>query len=321
MKRTVVKSESAVTVVDCGPRDGLGALEQSVSTGQKVRLINSLIAAGIKKIDCVAFTHPLIMPKSADAEQVVGLIEKRPDVKLIGLAPSEVACRRSALTEIDEILALVAATEQFNKAALGLSLRQLMNKSLPAIFETARQGGKAIRAYILTAFGCPYSGPVDPDTVLEVASRLAQMGVAEISLVDSTGTANPKQVKHLVRSILALELDSSLAVHFHDIRGTAIANCVAAYEAGVRIFDTAIGGLSGTPFGAPHQEIGIWNVPTEDLINLFEEMGVNTGVDMERLLESVRLAEEIAGRRLPGHIGRSGPNARLAEIPKRLSLK
>lgn len=319
--KSIHKSGSAVTIVDCGPRDGMSALEHHVPTVEKVRLINGLIAAGVKKIDCAAFTHPRIMPKSADAEQIVALIEKRPDVKLIGLAPSEVACRRAVLTEVDEILVLVAATESFNKVALGLSLRQLMNKSLPAIFETARQGAKIIRAYILTAFGCPYSGETDPATVLEIASRLARMGAAEISLVDSTGMANPNQVQDLARSILALGLESTLAVHFHDTRGTAIANCMAAYEAGVRIFDTAVGGLSGTPFGAPHQELGVWNVPTEDLVSLFEAMGVKTGIDMDRLLESVALAEDIAGRRLGGHILRSGPYARLAEIPERLSLK
>lgn len=314
-------SDSAVTTVDCGPRDGLSALARSVPTGEKARLINGLIAAGVRKIDCVAFTHPRIMPESADAERVVELIEKKPNVGLIGVAPSEVACRRAVLTGVDEILAMVAASEAFNNAALGLSLRQLMNKSLPAIFETARQGGKAIRAYILTAFGCPYSGPVGPESVLEVASRLTRMGVAEISLVDSTGMANPKQVKRLIESILALGLESTLAVHFHDTRGTAIANCVAAYEAGVRVFDTAIAGLSGTPFGAPDQELGVWNVPTEDLVSLFEDMGVKTGVDMDRLLECVDLAEEIAGRPLSGHIRRSGPNTGLSDIPEPLSLK
>ena len=316
-----MKSDSRVTIVDCGPRDGLSALPGTVPTGEKARLINGLIAAGVRKIDCVAFIHPRIMPKSADAERVVELIEKKPAVELIGVAPSEVACRRAVSTGIDEILAMVAASEAFNKAALGLSLRQLMNKSLPAIFETARQGGKAIRAYILTAFGCPYSGPVSPESVLEVASRLARMGVAEISLVDSTGMANPKQVKRLIESILALGLESTLAVHFHDTRGTAIANCVAAFEAGVRVFDAAIAGLSGTPFGAPDQELGVWNVPTEDLVNLFEEMGVKTGVDMDRLLECVDLAEEIAGRPLSGHIRRSGPNSGLSDIPEPLSLK
>ena len=260
-------------------------------------------------------------PESADAERVVELIEKKPDVGLNGVVPSEVACRRAVLTGIDEILAMVAASEAFNNAALGLSLRQLMNKSLPAIFETARQGGKAIRAYILTAFGCPYSGAVGSETVLKVVSRLTRMGVAEISLVDSTGMANPKQVKRLIESILALGLESTLAVHFHDTRGTAIANCVAAYEAGVRVFDTAIAGLSRTSFGAPNQNLGIWNVPPEDLVNLFEEMGVKTGVDMDRLLECVDLAEEIAGRPLSAHIRMSGPNTGLSDIPEPLSLK
>ena len=147
------------------------------------------------------------------------------------------------------------------------------------------------------------------------------MGANEISLLDSTGMADPKQVKEMLGELLGLNLNVNLAVHFHDTRGTGLVNCVAAYEAGVRIFDTAIGGLSGTPFGAPELDMGFWNIPTEDLVHLFEQMGVNTGVDLGLLLQCVKLGEGLAGRSLPGHILRAGPKSKLAKIPEPLKLK
>ncbi|MBW2113150.1 MAG: hydroxymethylglutaryl-CoA lyase, partial [Deltaproteobacteria bacterium] len=153
-------------------------------------------------------------------------------------------------------------------------------------------------------------GKVEFDEVIEMVTRLCFMGAKEISLLDSTGMADPKQVKEILGELLGLNLSVDLAVHFHDTRGTGLVNCVAAYEAGVRIFDTAIGGLSGTPFGAPDLNMGFWNIPTEDLVHF-----------LELLLESVKLAEDLAGRPLPGHILRAGPKSKLAKIPEPLKLK
>jgi len=317
----VAVSRAEVTIVDCGPRDGLSAVSGQVPTADKIRLINSLAKSGITKIDCVAFTHPRLIPKNSDAEDVMAKLEKAPDVTYVGLVPSEIGCRRAVLTDIDEILTLVAASETFNRAALGLGVKETLNKALPTIFEAASKGGKSIRAYVLAAFGCPYSGKVRSDEVVELVSRLCFMGVNEISLLDSTGMADPKQVKEMLGELLGLNLSVNLAVHLHDTRGTGLVNCMAAYEAGVRIFDTAIGGLSGTPFGAPELDMGFWNIPTEDLVYLFEQMGVNTGVDLELLLECVKLGEDLAGRSLPGHILSTGPKSKLAKIPERLRLK
>lgn len=314
-------SKANVTIVDGGPRDGLSAVSGQVSTADKIRLINGLAESGITKIDCVAFTHPRLIPKNSDAEEVVAKLEKTPDVTYVGLVPSEIGCRRAVLTDIDEVITLVAASEVFNRAALGLGIKETLNKVLPTIFEAASEGGKSIRAYVLAAFGCPYSGTVRSDEVVELVSRLCFMGANEISLLDSTGMADPKQVKEMLAELFGLNLDVDLAVHFHDTRGTGLVNCVAAYEAGVRIFDTAIGGLSGTPFGAPELDMGFWNIPTEDLVHLFEQMGVSTGVDLGLLLECVNLAEDLAGRSLPGHILRIGPKSKLAKVPERLRLK
>ena len=314
-------SRAEVTVVDCGPRDGLSAVSGQVSTAEKIRLINSLAKSGITKIDCVAFTHPRLIPNNSDAEDVMEKLEKTPDVTYVGLAPSEIGCRRAVLTDIDEVITLVAVSEAFNRAALGLGIKETLNKTLPTIFEAASKGGKSIRAYVLAAFGCPYSGKVRSDEVIELVSRLCFMGANEISLLDSTGMANPKLVKEMLGELLGLNLNVNLAVHFHDTRGTGLVNCVAAYEAGIRIFDTAIGGLSDTPFGAPELDMGFWNIPTEDLVHLFEQMGVNTGVDLEPLLECVKLGEDLIGRSLPGHILSTDPKSKSTKIPERLKLK
>ena len=314
-------SRTEVTIVDCGPRDGLSAVSGQVSTADKIGLISGLAKSGITKIDCVTFTHPRLIPKNSDAEDVMAKLEKTPDVTYVGLAPSEIGCRRAVLTDIDEIITLVAASDAFNRAALGLGIKETLNKTLPTIFEAASKGGKSIRAYVLAAFGCPYSGKVRTDEVIELVSRLCFMGANEISLLDSTGMADPRQVKELLGDLLGLNLGVTLAVHFHDTRGTGLVNCVAAYEAGVRVFDTAIGGLSGTSFGAPDLDMGFWSIPTEDLVHLFEQMGVNTGVDLELLLESVKLGEDLSGRSLPGHILRAGPKSKLSKIPERLRLK
>ncbi len=310
-----------VIIVDCGPRDGLASVPGAIPTEEKLRLITALADSGLKKIDSVAFTHPRVIPKDSDAEDVMRLLPKKTGVTYIGLAPSEIGCRRAVDTPIDEVLTLVAASPAFSKAALGQTTKEVINKTLPTLIDVASQGGKQVRAYVLTAFGCPYAGSVESETVVEIVSRLDHMGTCEISLVDNTGMANPFQVKQLAGRLLDMNLGSRLAVHFHDTRGMAMANTIAAYEAGIRTFDTAVGGLSGTPFGAPKMELGRWNVATEDLVHVLECMGVHTGINLEKLLACVRIAEKLAGRTLPGHIMRSGLNTTLSPIPGHLQMR
>ncbi|MDD5167820.1 MAG: hydroxymethylglutaryl-CoA lyase [Syntrophales bacterium] len=311
----VKKSGDYATIVEVSPRDGLPAVCGGTSTANKIMYINSLVNAGLTQIEAAAFTHPRLIPENADAEKIVDGIAKKSDVTYIGLVPNEIGCRRAVVTEINEILTLIAASDIFNQLNTGRTKKQSLNKALPAILEAAGGAGKKSRTYIMTAFGCPYTGRIPSDEVIHLFLKLTYMGVKEIVLLDSTGMANPRQVKELVRQILALETNVNVAVHFHNTRGSAIANCVAAYEAGVRIFYTSIGGLSGTPYGAMELGFGYWNVPTEDLVHLFEEMGIDTGIDINRLLECVKIAEVLAGSPLPGHILRANPNKRLADIP------
>ena len=308
-----------VTIVDTSPRDGPVALP-GIGTPEKIALANSLMQSGIAKIDCVAFTHPRLRPEYADAEEVISTLDNRPGTTIIGLAPNEIACRRALNTRVDEIGVLVAGSESFNQSVLGISIKKTLYKTFPAIIQVCQEKGKTVRAYILTAFSCQYEGRVSTDAIVELSSILAHLGVNEISLVDTPGMANPKQVKETIGELQDLHLEANLAVHFHNTRGLGLANCFAAYEAGVRIFDTAIGGLSGTPFGTPKMNVGCWNVPTEDLVYLFNEIGVNTGINLDALLDSLNVARELAGQDLSGHVLKARTVFEVSNFPEPLKI-
>jgi len=308
-----------VTIVDSSPRDGPVALP-AIHTSEKIALTNSLLQSGLSKIDCVAFTHPRIRPEYADAEKVIQALNKGPEVTVVGIAPNEIACRRALNTKVDEIGTLVAASESFNKSVLGISIRETLYKAFPAIFQACREKGKSIRVYILAAFHCQHEGRVPLENLVELASKLAFMGVNEISLVDTPGMANPKQVKETVAALLDLNLSANLAVHFHNTIGLGLVNCLAAYETGIRIFDAAIGGLSGTPFGAPTMEVGSWNIPTEDLAYLFHEIGVDTGINLEAIVDSVKFAQKLAQKELSGHVLKARKTFVPSNYPQPLKL-
>jgi len=311
------KKENSLTIVEVSPRDGLPEVCGGLSTENKINYINKLSETGLKKIECASFTHPRLLPEGYDAEKLVAGIAKKPEVTYVGLVPNEIGCRRALVTQIDELLVLLSASDTFNRINLGKSLKESLNKVLPTLLDAAVRNARSVRIYLMTAFGCPYTGPVRPGEVAELLLKLSYMGASEVVLVDSTGMADPKSVKELIRMLRELKLNIQLAVHFHNTRGMAIANCVAAYEAGIRIFDASLGGMSNTPYGVSELDIGYWNVPTEDLVHLFEAMGIKTGIDLEKLLDCVRLAEKMAGKPLPGHILRAHPASHITDIPKK----
>jgi hydroxymethylglutaryl-CoA lyase len=296
-----LKSVAEITIVDTSPRDGPVGLPK-IRTAEKIALANSLMESGVTKIDCVGFTHPRIRPEYADAEKVVSSIDKRPGVTIIGMTPNEIACRRALATNIDEVGVLVAASESSNRALLSISIKKVLFKTIPAIIQACKERGKTVRAFLTAAFWCQFEGRTEINDLVELVSKLSFLGVNEISLVDTPGMANPNQVIETVRALQELRLETSLAVHFHNTTGLGLVNSLAAYEAGIRTFDAAICGLSGTPYGAPAMEVGSWNVPTEDLVYMFEQLGVNTGIDIDAIAETAQLAQKIAGRELSGHL-------------------
>jgi hydroxymethylglutaryl-CoA lyase len=300
-----VKTSERIHISECGPRDVAFLLREKISAEQKIDLIDGLSETGVQKIDCVAFTHPRLFPELADAEEVLAGIRKNENVIYVGLVPNEIGCRRSLQTSVNEIAVFVSASETLHRAVLGLELKESLNKVLPTILGVAAEDGKFARAGILAAFGCPYTGEVAPEKVVELVSRLSFMGARDITLVDTSGMANPKSVGSLIKILVDQRMDISFSVHFHNVRGIALANALAAYEAGIRSFDTSLGGLSGRTFWSAQFGLGYWNIPTEDLVYMFHEMGVPTGVNLDKLLTCVEKAEELIGCELPGHILRS----------------
>jgi hydroxymethylglutaryl-CoA lyase len=309
-----------IHIVECAPSEGLNSGRGKIEPKEKARFINHLSETGIDKVEAVSFIHPRLIPQHGDAEEVMKLIKKKPGVTYLGIAPNEVACRRAILTDIDGITVLVAASETFNQVALGYSTRAILNKVLPSVVNVALSEGKSIRAYLVASFGCPYEGKVAVTKVEELVSRLDFMGVSEVSLSDTTGMANPAIVKELLSALFKMDLRAKIGVHFHDTRGLGISNALAAFEAGVRIFDTAVGGTSTIPFGVPELNVATWDVPTEDLVNSFESMGIETGINLDRLCECVAMAEKITERQLPGHILRAGPNHNKYPPPQKLRI-
>lgn len=316
--KSLRKCDAQVTIVEVSPRDGLPEICQGLSTADKIKYIHKLSETGLRKIECVSFMHPRLLPTGYDAEKLIAGISKKQGVTYVGLVPNEIGCRRAMITQIDEILILISASDTFNKLNSGRPLKESLNKMIPSIMDTAAKNSRSVRAYVMTAFGCPYSGKISTEDIVHLVLKLNYMGASEIVLVDSTGMANPKLVQALLRILFDLRLHINLAVHFHNTRGAAVANCVAAYDAGIRIFDTSLGGMSATPYGVSKMDVGCWNVPTEDLVHLFEEMGIPTGVDLDKLLDCVRLAEQMAGMHLPGHLLRAGRASLLVGIPKHL---
>jgi len=203
-------ADDNITIVEVSPRDGLPVACSGVSVEDKVHYIKKLAHTGLKYIESVSFTHPRLIPETADAEEVMARLYKHPGVTYIGLAPNEIGCRRALNAAVDDVLTLMAASETFNQLSMGQSRRKMLNKTLPAVFAVTLQAGKGMRSYLMTAFGCPYEGEVEEDEVIHLFWKLSHMGAQEIVLVDSTGMAHPQQVKEMVKKNPGLKYGHSL---------------------------------------------------------------------------------------------------------------
>jgi hydroxymethylglutaryl-CoA lyase len=288
-----------VDLVEVGARDGLQNESTVLDTGTKIDLIGRLVAAGARRIEVASFVHPGRVPQMADAEAVVGGLGPSPGgVSYIGLVLNRRGLERALATTVDEVNFVVGASEGFNRANAGASPGETM-----AQIETMLQdaGHRSTTVTISVAFGCPYDGPVPVDDVVRLAERAADAGADEIALGDTIGVAVPSQVTELVAAIRSVT-DVALRGHFHDTRNTAVANAAAAYAAGVTTFDASVGGAGGCPF-APN---ATGNVATEDLIYLFERMGVTTGIEHDRMIMTTRWLEERLGKDLPAAVTRAG---------------
>lgn len=292
---------SRVTLVEVGPRDGLQYEQGFFPTPRKIELVDLLSQTGLTRIEVTSFVHPKAVPQLADAAQVLAGITKAPGVTYSALVPNRKGCQAALATPVDELAMFVSASEAHNQK----NVNQSVAESLAGLQEVARLGraaGRRLRGYIVTAFGCPYEGRIPRERLQKILEAYAAMGVAEVSLGDTTGMANPVMVAEQAQWLLAGGWPLDLAFHFHDSRGLGLANVTAAFQAGIRIFDASVGGVGGCPtaIGASG------NVDTLDLANLFAEMGVATGVDFERLRAAAALVAAELDTQLPSRTFKQG---------------
>jgi hydroxymethylglutaryl-CoA lyase len=303
----VSRLPARVTVVEVGPRDGLQNEEQPLGVDDKVAFCDALVAAGLPVVEVGALVSPKWVPQMAGSDEVLRRVRKPPGVRLPVLVPNRQGYERALAAGAREVAVFTAASESFSRRNTNASIDETFERFADFVPE-ARQQGLRVRGYLSTAFGCPFEGPVDPARAAGVAVRLAEAGCDEVSIGDTIGVAVPTQVSELLGRVsdrLPLE---RVAVHFHDTRGTALANVLAALEAGVAVVDSAAGGTGGCPY-APGAS---GNLATEDLLYMLQGMGIQTGVDLAAVAEASRALSERLGRALPSRYLQAGPPRRSA---------
>jgi len=289
-----------VTLVEVGPRDGLQNVHTPLSVDAKVEFVDALSHTGLQVIEAGAFVSQRAVPQMADSDQVFARIQRRAGIRYPVLVPNERGLDAALAVGVQEIAVFTAASETFNQKNINASIDESFERFRPVIAR-ALDSGLRVRGYVSTCFGCPYEGEVAPERVREVTERLFAMQVAEVSLGDTIGVAVPTQVPEVLDPILDNVPAERLAMHFHDTRGTALANVVEALRLGIRIFDSSAGGLGGCPY-APG---ATGNVATEDLVYMLHGMGIETGVDLEKLMAASLGVSRALGADLPSRVLRA----------------
>lgn len=293
-----------VSIYEVGPRDGLQNEAVTIGTVRKLRLIDALCAAGLSRIEITSFVSPHWIPQLADADRLADLVGQREGKQLSALCPNARGLARARVADLHEIAVFLSASETHNKRNINKSIEQALGVFREMIPQALGYGMR-VRAYVSTVWGCPYEGSIDPGKALVLARRLLEMGCYEISLGDTIGVGTPLQTKQILKLLLSEIPANKLAMHMHDTRGQALANVLVGLDMGIRSFDAAIGGLGGCPY-APGAS---GNLATEDLVYMLHHMGVQTGVDPEKLFEAGQVAEAVVRRELPGRVHKAGLRA------------
>jgi isopropylmalate/homocitrate/citramalate synthase len=283
-----------VTVVEVGPRDGLQNEAAALAVDDKAAFAQALLDAGLPVVEVGAFVSPKWVPQMAGSDEVFRRLRRPPGARIPVLVPNRQGFEAARAAGAREIAIFTAASETFNRKNVNASIDESFERFREFVPE-ALKGGAWVRGYVSTCFGCPYEGRVDPARVVEVARRLVELGCHEVSIGDTIGVAVPSQVTDVVARLRAAVPLSTLAVHFHDTRGTALANVLAALQAGVAVVDSSAGGLGGCPY-APGAS---GNLATEDLLYMLHGMGIATGVDLDRVVAASRSLAPRLGRGLP----------------------
>jgi hydroxymethylglutaryl-CoA lyase len=293
-----------ISLREVGPRDGLQN-EDPVPASAKIALIDQLATTGVSRIEAVSFVRAEAIPQMADADEVWAAVTKDPAIRYSALAPNLRGARRALDAGFTEVEAVVSASDTHNRKNVNRSTAQSLDE-IAVMIDEAHQRGATLQVVVATAWGCPYEGDVPVERVLAVAGRAVADGADAISFGDTTGMATPSRVQELVGSFRFRHPEVPLNLHFHNTRGTGLANVLAALELGVDDFDASVGGLGGCPY-APGAS---GNIATEELVYMVEDMGVATGVDLAAMIEAAAAAERIVGRELPSQVLRAGPRTR-----------
>ncbi len=295
---------SQISVREVGPRDGLQN-EDPVPTAAKIELIDRLSATGVRRIEAVSFVRPEAIPQMADADQVWRGIDRVATVRYSALVPNLRGARRALDCGLTEIEAVVSASDTHNRKNVNRSTEESLDE-IATIIDEAHERGATCQVIVSTAWGCPYEGDVPVRRVVQVAGRAVADGADSISFGDTTGMATPGRVGQLVGEFRSAYPDAALNLHFHNTRGAGLANVLAALELGVVDFDASVGGLGGCPY-APG---ATGNIATEELVHMVQDMGIDTGIDLNSMIEAAADAERIVGRQLPSQVLRAGPRTR-----------
>jgi len=296
-----------VTLREVGPRDGFQSLEIFIPTEKKIQIIEAVVRAGAKNIEATSFVSPKAVPQLRDAPEVMKRVP-RPGCTYSAVVPNLKGAQLAIQAEVDNLVVVISASEAHNKANIRRSIAESIG-DLEAIFRLTREKRVSVTGGIAVAFGCPYQGNVPHADIFKLTEIYLSVGAKSIILADTTGMGTPPRVESLVGEFKERFGDTDLSLHFHNNRGTAMANLLRALEAGATVFDTALGGIGGCP-NVP-QAAG--NLPTEDVVYMLQDMGIDTGIDLVTIIKAAHQLEKIVGQTLPGQVMKSGPrNSELA---------
>ncbi len=291
-----------VDICEVGPRDGLQNEPLNVRSANKVRLIEAVADAGVRRMEATSFVAPRWIPNLADADEVMTRVRRKPGVTYAALTPNLRGLDRALAARVDQAVIFLSASESHNRKNINKSIAEAL-ELYAEVTAKAKGAGLSVKAALSTCFGCPFEGDVDPAAPVRISEALVRMGVDEVGISDTTGMANPRQVFDLVSRVAARIPLEKISLHFHDTRGAGLANILAGLQAGVTIYDGSVGGLGGCPYAKG----ATGNVATEDLVHMLQEMGIETGISLEKLIECARLARALAGRQPEGHVLKAGP--------------
>ena len=298
---------ASVRIREVGPRDGIQSEKADVATQDKIKLIDELSQTGLRYIEAISIVSPKAIPQMADARDVWAGITRRDGVVYSALVPNRKGAEIAAELQVDSLQVFIAASDAYNLK----NVRKTTDDSFADVAEVvkvAREAGLPVEGTISTAFGCPYEGDVPPARVVDVSSRMNELGIEAISYGDTTGMGTPRRVSEVIEALRGSLPGLTLNMHFHDTRGTGLANVLTALELGVDYFDASIGGMGGSPFA----QGATGNIATEDLVHMLEDMNVETGVDLARLIEAGGVAQSFIQGELPSKVLRAGPRWEVA---------